>query len=162
MAEKELKKDPRKRIIEIEGVKLEVDLRDAKQVDHYRVGDRVKILIRESEKVHKVYSGVIVGYENFKSLPTIVVCYMKNDWQGARLEFGFINADNTSVELVPAADDLMGFGKEEVLRRMDKAIADKEAEIKDLQGKRGYFLKHFDLYFKLDLTKAEKGEDLPI
>ena len=33
-----------KRIVEIDGVKIEVDLRKAKRVDSFQVGDNVKIL----------------------------------------------------------------------------------------------------------------------
>ena len=36
-----------KRIVEIDGVKIEVDLRTAKRVDSYKVGDNVKILEKE-------------------------------------------------------------------------------------------------------------------
>jgi hypothetical protein len=32
-----------KRIVEIDGVKIEVDLRSAKRIDTFRVGDNVKV-----------------------------------------------------------------------------------------------------------------------
>ena len=38
--------DEQKRIVEIGGVKIEVDLRTAKRVDSYRVGDPVKVLTK--------------------------------------------------------------------------------------------------------------------
>lgn len=41
--------DDGKRIIEIDGVKIEVDLRTAKRIDTYRVGDNVKILNKDRE-----------------------------------------------------------------------------------------------------------------
>ena len=36
-----------KRIVEIDGVKIEVDLRTAKRIDTFRVGDNVKVLCKE-------------------------------------------------------------------------------------------------------------------
>lgn len=35
-----------KRIIEVNGVKLEVDLRNARRVDEFRVGSPVKVLVK--------------------------------------------------------------------------------------------------------------------
>ena len=34
------------RVIEINGIKVEVDLRTAKQINQYKVGDNVKLLIK--------------------------------------------------------------------------------------------------------------------
>ena len=36
-----------KRIVEIDGVKIEVDLRTAKRIDTFAVGDNVKVLCKE-------------------------------------------------------------------------------------------------------------------
>lgn len=68
--------DQNKRVIEINGVKLEVDMRYAKRVDELRVGSKVKVLNKEYSS-YKVYPGVIVGFEEFDNLPTIVVAYLE-------------------------------------------------------------------------------------
>ena len=40
-----------KRIIEVNGIKMEVDLRNAKRIDQFKVGDSVKVLVKSySEK----------------------------------------------------------------------------------------------------------------
>ena len=49
----ELKMADEKRIIEIDGMKVEVDLRHAKRVDTFKVGDNVKILDKSYEDSHR-------------------------------------------------------------------------------------------------------------
>jgi hypothetical protein len=48
-----------KRVIEINGVKMEVDMRYAKRVDELRIGSRVKVLIKEYSS-YKIYLGVSI------------------------------------------------------------------------------------------------------
>ena len=55
-----------KRIIEINGIKLEVDLSTAKRIDEFRVGDNVKVLRKGYNDNFEVLAGVIVEFVNFK------------------------------------------------------------------------------------------------
>ena len=55
-----------KRIIEINGVKLEVDMSTAKKIDEYRVGDNVKVLKKDYSGNYDVLAGVIVEFVNLK------------------------------------------------------------------------------------------------
>lgn len=48
-----------KRIIEINGVKLEIDTREAVSIDTVKVGDPVKVLIKD--------------YSSYKSFPGVVI-----------------------------------------------------------------------------------------
>ena len=59
-----------KRIIEIDGVKIEVDMRTAKRIDTFKVGDNVKVLCKSGDDF-KVRPGVIIDFCNFKEKPTI-------------------------------------------------------------------------------------------
>ena len=36
-----------KKIVEIDGIKLEIDMRTAKRIDQFKVGDKVKILVKK-------------------------------------------------------------------------------------------------------------------
>ena len=65
--------------IEINGVKLEVDLRTCRRIDTFKVGDNVKILKKQYNE-YRVYSGVIVDFVNFKERPAIVVAYFDHDY----------------------------------------------------------------------------------
>ena len=99
-----------KRIIEINGIKLEVDMRHAKRVDQFRVGDKVKLMREEGygdPKTHKVHPGVIVGFEPFKELPTIIVAYLEISYSEAALKFEYINAETKGADLVIAEDDYL-------------------------------------------------------
>ena len=71
-----------KRIIEINGIKMEVDLSTAKRVDEFKVGDAVKVL-----RDKKVLSGAIVEFVNFRELPTIKVAVFSTDYWGSKIEF---------------------------------------------------------------------------
>lgn len=51
-----------KTIIEVNGVKLEVDLRTARRIDEIRIGDRVKVLIKGYSD-YKVHAGTVIGFE---------------------------------------------------------------------------------------------------
>src|SRR5690625_1881074 len=98
-----------KQIIEINGIKMEVDTRYARRIDTFQVGTKVKILLKQDGyggKDTKVYSGVIVGFEPFDSLPTIVVCYLEIDYSGAHIKFAYVNtATDKKWEIVAAVDD---------------------------------------------------------
>lgn len=65
-----------KRIIEINGIKLEVDMRSARRIDEFKVGDSVKVLDSRDDK-NVMRSGVITDFANFKELPTIMVAVYK-------------------------------------------------------------------------------------
>ena len=60
------------RIIEIAGVKMEIDLREAKRIEHYKVGDNIKVLVPEYNDTFKVCAGVILGFTALKSFATTV------------------------------------------------------------------------------------------
>lgn len=142
-----------KRIIEIGGVKMEVDLRYAKRIDELHVGDRVKVLVKEYTS-YKVYPGTIVGYEAFEKLPTIIVAYFKKDYSNANIEFLYFNSETKDVEIVKAMDgDLLGLDKADALKQFDNEIRKKNNELQDLLRKKQYFLDNFGKYWAdLELT----------
>ena len=133
-------------IIEVNGIKMEVDLRTAKKVDHYRVGDPIKVLIKEYDE-YIVYSGVIAGFEAFEQRPTIIVAYIKTGYDGG-LRFKYIHADSKDVEITTSDDNYMPIEKADVLEKMDTEIEKKQSEVKDLQQKKAYFIDRFQRYFE--------------
>lgn len=136
------------RIIEINGVKLEVDLRLAKTVASYKVGDMVKVLIKRYGDTFESYPGMIVGFDNFVARPTLVVAYITVRYGETNpLQFAYINADSKDVELCPMVDNYITIEKTTVLEAMDRDILKREQEIADQKVKRAYFLKHFNRFF---------------
>lgn len=138
-----------KQIIEINGIKLEVDTRHARRIDSFRLGDKVKVLVPDYEKKRTVCPGVIVGFEDFQSLPTIVIAYLTCDYGNSKLKFLSFNSELDGYDIVLSDDDYLPIEKDYVIDRMDREIATKEAELDTLKAKKKYFLDHFNRYFEV-------------
>jgi ribosomal protein L19 len=145
-----------KTIIEVNGVKLEVDLRTARRVDELRVGDRVKVLVTQSyDKSHKVYAGTVIGFEPFAKLPTIIVAYVEREWSGVGIKFVYFNKQTENIEIIKAIyNDQLDVDKSDVLAQFDKQIYAKKNEVSDLEQRRAYFLANFRAYWP-EMSKVE-------
>lgn len=136
------------RTIEINGVKFDIDLRHAVRVDRLRIGDRVKVLIKSYGDSYSVYHGVIVAFEPFAMLPTIVVAYMELSYMSCELRFLSYNAKTEGTEVVAATDDdALAMDKAAILETLDASIEKAEREIEKLQERKRYFLKNFARYW---------------
>ena len=137
-----------KTVIEINGVKLEVDLRYARRVDTLRIGDRVKCLAKSYSAWH-TFAGIVVGFEPFPTLPTIVVAYLDTNYNSGTLKFASINAETKEFEIVPDLDaNALAVDKAHILNQFDREAAKKKQELEDIEAKRSFFLAHFGLYFQ--------------
>lgn len=135
-------------MVEIKGVKMELDLRTAKRVDTFQVGMRVKVLVKGYQK-YNIYPGVIVGFDPFENLPSITVCYITNDYSGAKLEFITFNNQSEEIEIVPALDqDHLEVSRDNILEAFDRDITKKMQEVEEIQMKKRFFLRAFKEYFK--------------
>lgn len=136
--------DDNKRIIEINGVKLEVDMRSARRIDEFRVGDNVKVLDSRSGK-NLVRSGVITDFANFKELPTLIIAmYCPPDyWSKPSVEFLYFNSQTEYVEIVGVSAEETIVSRETVVQKFDDEIAKKRDELNDLIIKRDTFVKYF-------------------
>lgn len=141
-------------VIEIGGVKLEVDLRTAKRIDTLRVGTAVKVLTKPSYGDPQVSAGVVVGFEPFPTLPTILVAYMTESYSSAEVKVIAINANTKDTELIASVDDAL-FDRDEVLRKFDKQIATKQRELDTIKEQRTYFESNFAAYWQRVEPKAE-------
>lgn len=143
-----------KTIIEVNGIKLEVDLRTARRVDTLRVGDRVKVLVKNYSD-YAVHAGTVVGFEPFQNLPTVIVAYLQRDYSGAALKFLYFNSQTKETEIVKAIDDdQLDLDKRDVVQQMDAEIRKHEDAIEDVKRKRAYFLENFKAYWP-ELQKIE-------
>lgn len=135
--------------IEINGIKMEVDLRYAKRIDTIRVGDKVKLLAKSDYGEPKVVPGVVVGFEPFETLPTIIVTYLEISYSGVELKFAYVNdKSRKNWEIVPSIDDEMPVDKADVLEGFRKERAKLQNSIEELDRKEAYFLRHFQKYFE--------------
>lgn len=135
-------------IIEIGGVKLEVDLRQAKRIEHIRIGDKVKILKKNDYGDPAVYAGVVVGFEPFASLPTICVAYVDREYNKASIKVVHINAKAKNYELIVAGDDDLGAERDSIAALFNRQIAEKQREIEVLEEQRTYFETNFRQYWE--------------
>lgn len=136
-------------IVEINGVKMEVDLRHARIVhENIKVGSKVKLLDKSGYSGMTVCPGVVVGFEPFHDLPTIIVAYLSDNYNADGLKFAYVNAKSgEKFDIVPAIDDELPVKKDDILARFDRNIETKRAELETLQAHRDYFLRHFNRYF---------------
>ena len=137
------------RTVEINGVKLEIDLREAKRIDGYKIGSPVRVLVKEYENNYKTCTGVIVGFDDFKSLPTITVAYITNEYGTSPLKYASINAKTTGIEIAPADAESVAINKAEVLDLLDRDITQKEEAARDAKNRKALFLKHFNKFIAL-------------
>lgn len=136
-----------KRIIEINGIKIEVDLRTAKRIDEFKVGDNVKLL-KKSNSSYEVLAGVIIDFVNFKELPTIQVATFRSDYWGTKIEFINFNAETKDIEMCAVSEHELILEKNRVVDKLNAEIEKKKSELDEIVTKKEYFLKHFSKYFK--------------
>lgn len=132
------------RTIEVNGVTLEVDMRYAKRIDQFKVGDTVKVLDNRNDR-NEVKTGVITDFANFKELPTIMVAVYKaaDYWSKPTIEFVPYNADTEGIEIVGVSAEEVIVSRETIVQKFDDEIARKRDELNDLIVKRDTFVKYF-------------------
>lgn len=135
-----------KRIVEIDGVKIEVDLRTAKRIDTFKVGDNVKVLCKKYNDNFEVKPGIITDFANFKERPTIVVAvFNEGSWSSSpSIEFIYIyEGMEDKYEIVYTSDEDLRLTKDGVIEKFVREIAKKRNEAQDLENQLNYFIKHF-------------------
>ena len=140
------------REIEIDGVKVAVDMRTVKKIDVYRVGDNVKVLKKSYDTYH-TYSGVIVDFVNFKELPAIVVAYFNQDYSGTSIEFETITKDTKDIEIAPCLPHELSINKNRVIDKFNYEIEQQQHKVDELKAKRDYFLENFGKFFEEEKNK---------
>lgn len=142
------------RIIEIGGIKMEVDLRHAKRIDTFKVGDPVKILFPKGDYSNdKFCPGVIVGFCEFQSTPAIEVLVMEEGYNTVEVRFVTITK-NSKTELIHYNQYESAFSKDNIVTKIDNQITAKEMELEALRNKRRYFIEEFSKAFSGSFESA--------
>lgn len=134
-------------VIEVNGVRLEVDMRYARRIEEIRIGSPVKLLAKNGYGGHKVYAGIVIGFEPFKDLPTILVAYIEDDFSKAEVKVVSINAKTENYDLVAAVDPDFSIDRESVLKKFERQIAAKQREIEVIEEQINYFKTNFKAYW---------------
>lgn len=129
-------------IIEVNGVKLDVDLREAKTVETYKVGDPVKVLVKQYNS-WEACPGVIVGFANFTKCPGIEILYLNDRYGGADVKMALYTADSEDMEICPMSDYEVSFDRAMVLEKLDGEIHKGKEAVRLLETKRSAFDKFF-------------------
>jgi len=135
-----------KRIIEINGIKLEVDMTTARRIDEFKVGDNVKVL-RKNYSGYDVEAGVITEFVNFKELPTMIIAVFKQDYSGTGLSFINFNSETKEVEITLCCEHELKLEKCRVIDKFNMEINSLKSKVEEMENKRDYFVKHFQKYF---------------
>jgi ribosome-associated toxin RatA of RatAB toxin-antitoxin module len=136
-----------KRIIEINGIKMEVDLRQAKVVENYKVGDYVKILVKEYNG-YKSYIGNIIGFDDFQKTPSVVIAYLKTEYNAASIAFINYNSLSEDFEMTTLNEWDIPLQKSTILEQFQKEILKKEQEVIEMKTKADMFERLFGKYFE--------------
>lgn len=142
-------KESSMQIIEVNGVKMEVDMRTARvaKLELYRVGTKVRVLKKEYNDAFTTYGGVIIGFDQFKKRPSILIAYLKSDYSSCEIEFLTYNKDTKDIEICPADDGFIPFKKATIVEQMNRQVLQAETTLEEVKAKREYFTKYFNKYF---------------
>ncbi|MDR1176925.1 MAG: hypothetical protein LBK83_15805 [Treponema sp.] len=141
--------DENKRIVEIDGIKVEVDLRTAKIIDHYKIGDPVRVLHPGEGYGCGIKAGVIVGFCEFEKNPAIEILELDYDYSGTNFKtITIIGGQENKVQIAPY-DKFEGiFSQSDIVTKFDREIQKKELELSDLKLKKKYFIDEFSKAFE--------------
>jgi hypothetical protein len=120
-----------KTVVEINGVKMEVDLRTARVVDNYRVGDTVKVL-RKEYSGYAVDYAVIINFTAFEKLPTIELLAVDRD---GRVRYQSFNAETKDIEIAPLNELEVQFDYENITQKLNREIDTKEKELLEARAR---------------------------
>jgi len=139
-----------KRIVEINGVKLEVDLRTAKVIDTFKVGDPVRVYHPKKDYSNaEINVGVIVGFCEFSKNPAIEVMELKQSYSGIVFETVIISEEIDNGVQIAAYSKYEGLiSNADVVTKFDRLIQQKELELSDLKLKKKYFIDDFAKAFE--------------
>ncbi|WP_417353574.1 hypothetical protein [Flavobacterium alkalisoli] len=113
-------------------------MRTAKVIDQYKIGDHVKILKKKYSDNYESYHGILVGFDDFKSKPTLIVAYLDYN----ELKFEYIN-DDCKTEVCIANEHDTFIDGNNILERMQNDYLKKIAEAEEMQRKLTYFREKF-------------------
>lgn len=135
--------------ITIGEMKVSISADKAQTTHTYRIGDRVKVLVKDYSD-YSVYYGVVCDFDNFKNMPSITVCYIENKYGKGEMKFAAINKQTgDKLEIAPCSpDQRIDIEKGDIIERMQAEIDKKQAEIDDIHRKMNYFDKMFSKWFE--------------
>lgn len=111
-----------------------------------KIGDKLRILKKSTYSEPKVYDGVVVGFEPFKELPSIVIAYFESDTYSAPdLKFLVWNEKTKDSEITQAIADPLKNNARQFDLAMQAKAAKLRLEAQEIDHKLAYFRLHFGM-----------------
>lgn len=135
-----------KRIVEVNGMKLEVDMREAVRIDTFKVGTKIQVLEKGNYgNNYTMYPGMIVGIAEFRSKVGILIAYIENCYNGGKLKYATITEDSTNIEIIAAEEEAVMrlFTYDDMIRNMSNEIEDLELKLKKIKSDKQFFEDNF-------------------
>ena len=159
---KEIKKKDQLTTIEVNGVKFAVDLTKAKQINEFRLGDPIKVMLKKYGDTFEVYPGIITGFDMFQTTPGINIAYVDKGYSPS-IEFRTITEMSTEIQIAPMMNiDDVTLEREMVITALNRNIEQRQVELETAIQKKKYFEKHFGLMFSKfinDNSPEEEGDE---
>jgi len=147
-----------KRIIEISGVKMEVDFRTgtSTKIEEFRVGSKVKLLKKNYGDTYDVKAGIIVGFDAFEKLPTIRILVISQGYGDGPIDVWSFNAETKDMEmlLVDEHDEELLLRKDQIHQTLERAVVTKELELEKAKEAVHLFHKYFGSKFAAEKVEA--------
>jgi len=138
----------------INGIKMEVDLRNAKVIDSYKVGDPIKVLVKGYSDSYNSYIGVIIGFDNFKNLPCIVIAYLEIGYGTADIKIISFNDKTENIKVTNLNDWDAPMKKADVFEYFNQRINKLKLDILEWEHKKDSFLTLFGKVFDKKLSSV--------
>lgn len=137
-----------------------VDMTGAKVVDQFQVGDPVKVLVKKYNDEHDAYYGMIIGFDNFENLPTIVIAYFESSYGSkADLKVVHLNDQTKGLEICHTIPAEINLNPQAVLDEFNSKISEKRNEIRSLTNQKEFFLSSFSKVFGIPTDQLEDSLD---
>ena len=127
--------------IEVQGQSFEIEERVARRIETLRIGTPVRVLEKpDYSGKREVYTGVVVGFEPFRDLPTVRVAYFKSDYSAASIQFASFNSQTKDFAMVAAAEGFNATADLEAAKNaLNRKVEKAEAALREAQSERDYF-----------------------
>jgi len=88
--------------------------------------------------------GQIIGFTDFKTLPTIEILYIRDNYTSVDVNFLAFNEKTTDIEIVPCHEYELNFSAGELLRqKLTDRFPRKRRKSENLKSRREAFLRYF-------------------
>jgi hypothetical protein len=135
--------------VDIKGVKFEVDTNKfVKNNNNYKIGDCIKVLIKKYGAEWRSYHGMIIGFDAFENLPTILIAYLDTEFGNADITLLCFNNASEGIEITAANNIQLQLTKESAVQKFYNQIRDLKQQIEETEAKLQIFLTTFSEKFK--------------